>query len=94
VYRTLTLNLTTVDNEAYGIVGGSSVTLFVVYGNVGRACPTTQLPSVLPPIVRSCTNLATGMREFLFGMGQENVTTIGSYVAGPIETPGPFSVAP
>ncbi|KAG8463581.1 hypothetical protein KFE25_003854 [Diacronema lutheri] len=37
-FRTLTLNVTTVDNAPFGIKGGSRVTLLVLAGDVGPAC--------------------------------------------------------
>ncbi|KAJ1638686.1 hypothetical protein T492DRAFT_833436 [Pavlovales sp. CCMP2436] len=85
VFRTLTLELTTVDNPAYGIKGGSKVTLFVIHGNVGPSCPTS-----IPPggdASAACETLASGMEQFVKGFGRE--TMIADYQAGDIVSPQP-----
>lgn len=86
VFRTMVVEVTTVDNGAYGIRGGSNVTLFVLFGNVGPSCPTVIIPGAIEPTA-ACMTLATGMQQFVQGMGR--APTIGSYTAGTIVSPSP-----
>jgi hypothetical protein len=84
VFRTLTLELTTVENRAYGVKGGSKVTLLAIHGNAGPSCPTS-----IPPggdASAACETLASGMAEFVKGL---NRTKIADYMAGDIVSPRP-----
>jgi len=85
VFRTLTLELTTVDNPAYGIKGGSKVTLFVIHGNVGPSCPTSILPR--GDDSAACETLASRMEQFVKGFGRE--TMIADNQASDIVSPQP-----
>ncbi|KAG8463582.1 hypothetical protein KFE25_003855 [Diacronema lutheri] len=84
-FRTLTLNVTTVDNAPFGIKGGARVTLFVLAGNVGLACPTVIMPNADAAPVIACAGLADGMRAFLAGM--ELGAPISSCETGEIASP-------
>ena len=86
VFRTLAVELTTVDNVAFGVKGGSKVTLLALYGNVGPTCPTIITPGAVKP-TEACMTLASGMQQFVEGLG--GAATIGAYTAGPIISPSP-----
>ncbi|KAG8463578.1 hypothetical protein KFE25_003851 [Diacronema lutheri] len=84
-FRTLTLNVTTVDNAPFGIKGGARVTLLVLAGNVGPTCPVGIIPNADDTAVSACATLADGMRAFLAGMDPD--APIGSYETGAIASP-------
>ncbi|KAG8463579.1 hypothetical protein KFE25_003852 [Diacronema lutheri] len=84
-FRTLTLNVTTVDNAPFGIKGGTRVTLLVLAGNVGPTCPVAIIPNADDTAVSACATLADGMRAFLAGMDPD--APIGSYKTGAIASP-------
>ena len=68
-----------------GIKGGARVTLFVLAGNVGLACPTVIMPNADAAPVIACAGLADGMRAFLAGM--ELGAPISSCETGEIASP-------
>lgn len=89
VFRTMVLDLTTVDNPVFGVRGGSNVRLMVVYGNVGNQCPTLVLPDGPASQVEACASLADGMRQFYVDMASSGGSVGDFVVSSPIASPDP-----
>jgi len=83
-FRTMTVDVTTVDNLAYGVHAGSNVTLLVFFGNAGTSCPTMVMPDAETQKIQACAALSSGSREFVLGLGK--APSIAAYAAGKIKT--------